>query len=48
MRNVEAMGRDETVRGRERVRESSGQNLGKYPLFGVRREPIVIGDRSSN
>lgn len=33
MRNVEAMGRDETVRGKE-LEKAPGQNLEKYPLFG--------------
>lgn len=36
-RNVEAMGRDETVRGRERVRESSRTELGEIPTIGGKK-----------
>lgn len=45
--NVEAVVRDETVRGRE-LEKAPGQNLAKYPLFGLRRGPVIIGDRRSN
>lgn len=45
MRNedVETMLRDEMPKGRELEKE-----LGKYPLCGLRRGPVLVRDRSNN
>lgn len=45
--NIEAVLRDEIVMGRE-LEKAPGQNQGKYPLFGLRRGPVVIGERNSS
>lgn len=45
--NVEAMVRDKILKGRE-LGNTPEQNMGKYPLFGLRRGPVVTGDRRSN